>query len=396
MRWEAGRTAVSPELVGAFEQQWPEVARKLQGLLAGKSVPSCKRDDIVQETGLRLFGMWEKVDRARPVWPLAVTIALNLLRDEARRHPEREVLGAVPDVATGHDVEHEGLARIELERVQQAMAQLSPSHRDVLLNEIAPHPDIPRTSRNATKMMRLRARRALTTLLETAVLRAGIVGLKIRQTLGLNDPLLPLRVGPGESAAPAAALALAALLFGSIQVQPPDVAHAGEHPERSVVADASDAHAADALVSELGADGKFSVAGRALTARADGAAGLSERATATRDRRSKKGGENRGRHRDGPPNWGAPPPDDSSPIEVPLPVGEVYLGGGAGVGPTGVELGNRPGGSAPACVSGVEPGSLGCGTPPSKRVGVKAGASAEANGQQVGAEIDEEVSTDIT
>ena len=388
---------MSPELVGAFEQQWPEVAQKLQGLLAGKNVPSCKRDDIVQETGLRLFGMWEKVDRARPVWPLAVTIALNLLRDEARRHPEREVLGAIPDIPTGHDVEHEGLARIELERVQLAMAQLSPSHRDVLLNEIVPHEEIPKTARNATKMMRLRARRALTTLLETAVLRAGIAGLKIRQTIGLNDPLLPLRAGAGESAAPAAALALAALLFGSFQVPPEAVANAAEAPKGSVTAESGAVQAGQNLAILGDAGSKAALAGRAMHARAERAEGAAGRGSVTSGEKGRRGaGKDPKKRNRKPPSWGAPAPEDSTPIEVPLPVGEVYLGGGVGVGPTGVEIGNRPGGAAPVCIGGIEPGSLGCGTPPTKRVAVEAGATAEANGQKVGAEVDEEVSTDIT
>src|SRR5687768_2903440 len=133
--WRIGGRALSPELVGAFEKQWPEISERLLKLLASKNVPACKRDDIAQETGLRLFGMWEKVDRNRPVWPLAVTIALNLLRDEARRNPQREVLSEiVPEMPALHDVEDEGLARLELQRVRTAMAQLSPSHRDVLMN----------------------------------------------------------------------------------------------------------------------------------------------------------------------------------------------------------------------------------------------------------------------
>ena len=32
-----------------FEQQWPDLARRLDTMLAGKRVPPHKRDDIVQE-----------------------------------------------------------------------------------------------------------------------------------------------------------------------------------------------------------------------------------------------------------------------------------------------------------------------------------------------------------
>jgi hypothetical protein len=333
------------------------------------------------------------------VWPLVVTIALNLMRDEARRNIEREILGAVPDIPTNHDVEIEGLARIELERVQQAMAQLSPSHRDVLMNEITPHDEVPKTARNATKMMRLRARRALTTLLETAVLRAGLMGLKVRQTLGMNDPFLPIRMSGGEGvAAPAAALALATLLFGSVAVQPAPVANASEPTQPSVTSPAFVAgyDGVSATSNSNGTDGLVSAV-KAMRAQAFGISGGRDltddkhRASRREGRKNddRKGGKNK------TPTWGAPPPGDSSPIEIPLPVGNAYLGGGAGVGAAGVEIGYKQGSSTPVCIAGVEPGSLGCGTQPKQKVRVRGGASGEVNGQEVGAEVDEEVDTDV-
>lgn len=391
---------MSPELVGAFEQQWPDVAKRLQGMLAGKNVPASKRDDVVQETGLRLFGMWEKVDRNRPVWPLVVTIALNLLRDEARRNQDREILGAVPEMPTLHDVEHQGLARIELERVQMAMAQLSPSHRDVLLNEIEPNVEVPTEARNATKMMRLRARRALTTLLETAVLRAGMVTLRIRRSLGMNEPFLPIQIGGGEAAAaPAAALALAALLFGTINVQAPNVANASEVPKGNAPALAELSPQDAAAIAASGApDDDLALAVKEMRPRAFGHKGV------TKDNRAKREADRTGTNnkrtapdpgsKKDPHDWGAPPPTESSPIEVPLPVGEGYAGGEAGVGAVGANVGNRPGSETPACVSGIEPGSLGCGTEAPKEVRVQAGAAVEVNGEKHKVEVDEEVSTE--
>lgn len=385
---------MSPELVDAFEKQWPDIANRLEGLLASKNVPSCKRDDVVQETGLRLFRMWEKVDRARPVWPLVVTIALNLLRDEARRHPEREVLGMVPELPTSYDVEHEGLARIELERVQLALQKLSPAHREVLLNEIAPHEEIPRSARNATKMMRLRARRALTTLLETAVIRAGIAGVKIRRSLGVSDPFLPMRIDVGETsaAASAAALALAALLFGAVQATPPSVAHASESPhgvaaapDGTMVTDTTTA--AGELHADL-ADAVRTMKERALVDHKLNAKARRARNEDGADRRR------RGPRRD----WGGPPPpSDGSPIEVPLPIGEVYAGGSAGAGAVGAVIGEKEGSSTPACIAGIEPGSLGCGTAAPEKVRVEAGAKVEAGGEEVEVGVDEEVDpNDVT
>jgi hypothetical protein len=386
---------VSPELVGAFEKQWPEIARRLTNLLASKNVPTCKRDDIVQETGLRLFKMWEKVDRARPVWPLTVTIALNLLRDEARRNPEREVLGPVPDVPTAHDVEHEGLARIELERVQQALAQLSPAHRDVLLNEITSRVEVPQDARNATKMMRLRARRALTTLLETAALRAGLMHLKLRRSLGLNDPFLPFKLGGTETsaAASATALAIAALLVGTMQAQPPSVAHAAESPNTGATQNSDElvtqtASSPGELHNDL-EDAVETMRAQALAERRARLAASDRKEQASRQNRT-GGGATRdaGRRHD----WGAPPPPaSSSPIEVPLPIGEAYAGGGAGAGLAGAQVGEKEGNPAPACVSGVEPGSLGCGTETPETVTVEAGATLEAGGEEVTVEVEEEI-----
>lgn len=390
---------MSPELVGAFEQQWPEVAKRLQGLLAGKNVPACKREDVVQETGLRLFGMWEKVDRTRPVWPLVVTITLNLLRDEARRNTEREILGAVPEQPTIHDVEHEGLARLEFERVQQAMAQLSPSHRDVLLNEITPTMEVPKNARNATKMMRLRARRALATLLETAVLRAGLVGFKIRQSLGFSDPLIPLRAGAAETGAvPAAALALAALLFGTMHAQPPSIANASEVPDSIAVSPyEADGSAGSSAGGANAAEGDLAVVVQTMRARSLGSAldrddvGKGKADDRKKSDRDGRRGKDAGRR----PNWRAPAPSDAAPIEVPLPVGNAHVGGGVGVGSAGAIVGNRQGSSTPACIAGIEPGSLGCGTEAPKKTSIKAGAEAEVEGQKVEADVDEEVDAGI-
>src|SRR5918998_318816 len=151
-----------------FEDQWPDPARRLDAMLAGKRVPAHKRDDVVQETGLRLFRMWGQVDPERPLWALVVTIALNLLRDEARKRPEREVLGLVPDRPADQDVERAGLARLEWRRVQKAMDQLSPAHRSILMAELGDEGALAARGANATKMLRMRARRRLSALLDVA------------------------------------------------------------------------------------------------------------------------------------------------------------------------------------------------------------------------------------
>lgn len=206
---------MSPESKRAFERTWPELERRLHAFLHNKNVPLCRREDLVQETGLRLFGMWERVDPARPIWRLAVTIALNLLRDEARRNGRREVLGPVPEIATAYDVEEAGLARLELDRVRHALAELSSVHRSVLLRELGDGAELKDRGANAIKMLRLRARRELTALLSKTECGIALVGTRIRHRVADARSFVEemfVRVGGDEATAPAAgALGLAAL-----------------------------------------------------------------------------------------------------------------------------------------------------------------------------------------
>jgi DNA-directed RNA polymerase specialized sigma24 family protein len=197
-----------------FEQQWPDLARRLDTMLAGKRVPAHKRDDIVQETGLRLFRMWDQVDPERPLWALVVTIALNLLRDEARKRPEREVLGLVPDRAADQDVERAGLARLEWRRVQSAMSQLSPDHRSILMAELGDEYATSSRGPNATKMLRMRARRRLSALLDVASASGVVIAVRIRRLFDFERHVIAIRglMSSSENlAAPAAAGFLSAV-----------------------------------------------------------------------------------------------------------------------------------------------------------------------------------------
>lgn len=206
---------MSPEMKRAFERSWPELERRLHAFLNNKNVPVCKREDIVQETGLRLFGMWERVDPNRPTWRLAVTIALNLMRDEARRNGRREILGTVPEMATDYDVEEAGLARLELDRVRRALGELSSLHRSVLLRELGDGPEINGRGANAIKMLRLRARRELVALLSRTECGIALVGTRIRQrwsdTRALVNDMLTRIGGDEANASAVGAMGLAAL-----------------------------------------------------------------------------------------------------------------------------------------------------------------------------------------
>lgn len=124
-------------------------------------------DDIVQETGLRLFKRWDTVDPELSPWGLTLTIAKNLLWDTTHRQASRELLVDVPERPTSHNVEEAGIARLELWRVARAMGRMSPRHRSVLLAEVGGAEATGPTAA-ATKMTRMRARKRLNALLEGA------------------------------------------------------------------------------------------------------------------------------------------------------------------------------------------------------------------------------------
>ena len=147
-----------------FEEWWAELAEAVRAWLLRRRVPPHLVDDIVQETGLRLFKMWDEIDAMRSPRGLAFTIASNLLWDERNRRSSREIVGDVPEQSC-EDVERAGIARLELARVKRAMGGLNPQQRAVLLAEIGDGV-VPTASSDAVKMMRMRARRRLTALLE--------------------------------------------------------------------------------------------------------------------------------------------------------------------------------------------------------------------------------------
>jgi DNA-directed RNA polymerase specialized sigma24 family protein len=174
---------LTPERRRDFENEWPELARRLSRFLARKGVDFSDVDDLVQETGLRLYGMWGEIDQTRGSWPLASTIALNLVRDRGRRRPIREIAsGDVPDTPDLYEVERAGLARVELGRIELALASLSASHRSALLMEVGNGVACAAKDSEAARMLRMRARRRLTAMLE----KVSAVVLPLRPSR-LND-----------------------------------------------------------------------------------------------------------------------------------------------------------------------------------------------------------------
>jgi DNA-directed RNA polymerase specialized sigma24 family protein len=174
-------------------------------MLARAGAPVSERDDLVQETALRLYRMWPKVDHERGVDALARRIAMNAWRDQWRRRGEREVLGEVPDAAGTHDTERAALARVEVRDVSRALARLRPATAAVLRTAAA-DAESDAVAEGGTpaalRMARCRARRALQASLRVAC-AAVIVAVSAARALGR-----PVRTGLAAGAIATVALVL--------------------------------------------------------------------------------------------------------------------------------------------------------------------------------------------
>lgn len=196
---------MSPEAKCSFEAEWAALSRRLRLLLVRKRVSPAQHDDLLQETALRLVSMWDSVDRRRELWPLTVTIALNLLRDRDRVTNKDDLVGDMPELRSLTDVETAGIARIELSKVRQAMNQLSESHRSILMKEVGGHSGAALPDGAADKMLRMRARRKLRSALEKV---SGLVALRIRRLGDLFEGLVVLKETGMTAASCAFCLAL--------------------------------------------------------------------------------------------------------------------------------------------------------------------------------------------
>ena len=200
-----------------FDDEWTELAPRLSLVLAGKGVHAQDRDDLVQETALRLYRVWETLAPEQPVWPFAVTIALNLWRDQVRAAVvrQRDVLSAnlgdgVGEPAASYDVERTVLARHELAQVGAVMRSLEPEQRRLLLenDEVSA---VVSPLRPAERMARMRARREL----------ARVVG-RASAAIGLFLWRRPLRSSACATAACAGMLA-AAVMTSTPMISPQPV-----------------------------------------------------------------------------------------------------------------------------------------------------------------------------
>lgn len=145
-----------------FERVWPGVSRRINAMLAVRRVPVCLREELIQETAFRLLSVWPFVRRREELWPLAATIARNLLVDHHREASRVELCDGVgEDLVSEDQVERIAEARFDLREVARAMAALNPRHRNLLIAEATPTSATIGRSTAAEKMARSRARAQL-------------------------------------------------------------------------------------------------------------------------------------------------------------------------------------------------------------------------------------------
>ena len=147
----------------SFDDAWPALAERLRRTLTARGVPAQDRDDVVQETALRVYRSWTGLDPNRPAWPFVITVGINIWRDVIRErtgriaqcHPTEHI-----EITADQDVERDVLAREELASTVVAMRSLAPEQRRLLL-ATEEFGDTIRPLRPAERVARMRVRRQL-------------------------------------------------------------------------------------------------------------------------------------------------------------------------------------------------------------------------------------------
>lgn len=147
----------------SFDDAWPALAERLRRTLTARGVPAQDRDDVVQETALRVYRSWGRLDPNRPVWPFVITVGINIWRDVIRErtgriaqcHPTEHI-----EITADQDVERDVLARQELANTVVAIRSLAPEQRRLLL-ATEEFGDTVRPLRAAERVARMRVRRQL-------------------------------------------------------------------------------------------------------------------------------------------------------------------------------------------------------------------------------------------
>jgi len=214
---EGGSSGVSDE-GRSFEASWSRIAPKLRRMLIARGVTAAVLDDILQDTALKLFGNWDRVDHTRSLWPLAKKIALNCAIDGHRRLMAVPI-ATVPDRPGPHDAEEHAFARARLARVGAAMRTLRGTDQTILLGEVGIGARSGHSS--AAKMARQRARKRLVQALERVGTVFGSVPAGWRRLTGWANSQVAADVQHLLPSAAGAVAAMAIAVAGLTAAEPP-------------------------------------------------------------------------------------------------------------------------------------------------------------------------------
>jgi hypothetical protein len=219
----------APSTHPTFESAWAGLAGRLENALVADRVPRPLAEDIVQETGVRLFERWDRLDTSTSLMPLAITIARNLVVDHYRKDERVELQAAPQQEVIGFDVEERALARVHLGAVHRALRKLNPRYRSLLLAEAGYEKH--NGAGGATRTARTRARQGLKLLMDRAPDAAWAASGPIAAFYRRSAFRMRRLFERHEWAALGQVAAAAALLF--VASLPPSGAIAEETPGRS-------------------------------------------------------------------------------------------------------------------------------------------------------------------
>ncbi|HEX2241629.1 MAG TPA: RNA polymerase sigma factor [Actinomycetota bacterium] len=208
-----------------FQDEWPEISRHIQALLIRCRVPEALREDLLQETALRILHLQDAIDPDRSVRALSSTIALNLLRDHIRREKRLVPVFDLTLVAELQDVESEVIARDEWRRVSAAIARLKPAQRVALLATAGLTAPPAGHSASAIRVLRMRARQQLRSILD-AMSRAKDVSVLSAQEFWKAFAFSRTAAGwqlPGGEQLAQVGAAIAIVIGASLFVEPPNL-----------------------------------------------------------------------------------------------------------------------------------------------------------------------------
>lgn len=171
-----GGPAITPSWA-ALAESWPEVSRRLAGVLRARGLDGPTVDDVIQETAARALARRVQFESADDLFAWAVVTARNYATDLHRRQSFMTA-EPVPDRPIATDVETHVQHRLELRAVRKAFHALRPNDQQALRTPVAAASG---PERNRAAVRRHRARVRLLALMERlAGVIAWVFGRRLR------------------------------------------------------------------------------------------------------------------------------------------------------------------------------------------------------------------------